>query len=399
MRRANISDLDRYRAEHPPRQVSPAIEGLERDVARDRDAARRFIEDNHFPIAEPPLYTFAYQGSAESVRFRHWIQGLPSSQPFHRVEGTDLWVHALELPDRSRVEYKIEVTRGGNTEWVEDPHNPQGARDPFGANSVVTARGYEVPEWALPENDVPQGQLDELVVESEALGSTQRVSVYRPASFRATRKYPLLIAHDGRDYLQYANFQTVLDHLIDRLEIPGLIVAMTTSDNRMEEYSGDERHARFLVDELLPRLESDYPLLQAPESRGLMGASLGAVASFDAALRYPNKFGRLLLQSGSFAFTDIGRGEEEAAPFDRVIRMMNRYRNEPTRVAEKVFVSVGVYEPLVTQNRALIPVLRGADVEVRFVEARDGHNWENWRDRLREGLSWLFPGPLWMVYE
>ena len=24
---------------------------------------------------------------------------------------------------------------------------------------------------------------------------------------------------------------------------------------------------------------------------------------------------------------------------------------------------------------------------------------ENWRDRLREGLSWLFPGPLWMVYE
>ena len=27
------------------------------------------------------------------------------------------------------------------------------------------------------------------------------------------------------------------------------------------------------------------------------------------------------------------------------------------------------------------------------------HNWENWRDRLREGLSWLFPGPLWMVYE
>ena len=37
--------------------------------------------------------------------------------------------------------------------------------------------------------------------------------------------------------------------------------------------------------------------------------------------------------------------------------------------------------------------------EVRFVESRDGHCWENWRDRLREGLSWLFPGPLWHVYE
>jgi len=29
----------------------------------------------------------------------------------------------------------------------------------------------------------------------------------------------------------------------------------------------------------------------------------------------------------------------------------------------------------------------------------DSQDWENWRDRLREGLSWLFPGPLWMVYE
>ena len=23
----------------------------------------------------------------------------------------------------------------------------------------------------------------------------------------------------------------------------------------------------------------------------------------------------------------------------------------------------------------------------------------NWRERLREGLSYLFPGPLWFVYE
>ena len=38
-------------------------------------------------------------------------------------------------------------------------------------------------------------------------------------------------------------------------------------------------------------------------------------------------------------------------------------------------------------------------VDVKLVEAQDGHNWENWRDRLRDGLTWLFPGPLWMVYE
>ena len=41
----------------------------------------------------------------------------------------------------------------------------------------------------------------------------------------------------------------------------------------------------------------------------------------------------------------------------------------------------------------------GAGMTVRYVEARDGHNWENWRDRLREGLSWIFPGPQKLFYE
>ena len=51
------------------------------------------------------------------------------------------------------------------------------------------------------------------------------------------------------------------------------------------------------------------------------------------------------------------------------------------------------------ENRSLVPLLQSTDMNVRYIEARDGHNWENWRDRLREGLSWLFPGPLWLVYE
>jgi enterochelin esterase family protein len=38
-------------------------------------------------------------------------------------------------------------------------------------------------------------------------------------------------------------------------------------------------------------------------------------------------------------------------------------------------------------------------MEVKYEEARDGHNWENWRDRLRAGLTWLFPGPVGMIYE
>ncbi|MEO0351192.1 MAG: enterochelin esterase, partial [Cyanobacteria bacterium P01_A01_bin.15] len=63
------------------------------------------------------------------------------------------------------------------------------------------------------------------------------------------------------------------------------------------------------------------------------------------------------------------------------------------------FLSCGTYESLIVYNRSLLPMLQRTGAEATLVEAQDGHNWENWRDRLRAGLTWLFPGPLWMVYE
>ena len=61
---------------------------------------------------------------ADAVMLRHWVYGLPSSQPFRRIPGTDLWYLILELPRGSRVEYKLEVVRGPHHQWIEDPLNP-----------------------------------------------------------------------------------------------------------------------------------------------------------------------------------------------------------------------------------------------------------------------------------
>jgi len=204
--------------------------------------------------------------------------------------------------------------------------------------------------------------------------------------------------HDGPEYLMYAGMKTVLDNLIYRLEIPGLIVAFTHPERRLVEYANHEPHARYLVEELVPFLEKELPLLAESRNRGLMGASFGAVASLSTAWRYPGFFGRLLLQSGSFAFTDIGT-HQKGPMFDPVVDFVNAFRAQPREVSEKVFVSCGTYEALIYENRSFVPFLQKAGMDVRYVETRDGHNWENWRDRMREGLSWLFPGPLWMVYE
>ena len=177
-----------------------------------------------------------------------------------------------------------------------------------------------------------------------------------------------------------------------------MIVALHTSPKRLEEYGADPRHGRFLAEELLPDLENHLPLLPGPGAKGLMGASFGAVAALSTAWRHPGVFNRLLLQSGSFAFSDIG-DHNRGPSFDSVAEFVNQFRKTPGHPAEKIFVSCGMYESLIYENRSLVPLLQSTGMDVRYVEARDGHNWENWRDRLREGLSWLFPGPLWMVYE
>ena len=362
------------------------------------EAVDAWMTGKSFPIVEGKSITWVYRGDADAVNLRHWVYGLPSSQPLSRLAGTNLWFLTLELAMDSRVEYKYEIVTGGNGRWLEDPLNGNRARDPFGANSVAHGPGYHEPEWAHRDPESPKGSVDEIIFDGTAFGR-RNVALYLPARYRRTRRYQLLVVHDGHDYMRYAALRNILDNLIHRKEIPELIVALTTSPDRLNEYANDERHAKFIADELVPNLERTLPLEGRPQSRCLMGASFGAVASLTTAWRRPGFFGKLLLQSGSFAFTDIGDRNYRGPLFDPIVQFMNAYRAEPKAIAERIFLSCGTYESLIYENRSLVPMLTGTGMEVRFVESRDGHNWENWRDRLRDGLSWLFPGPLWMIYE
>ena len=218
------------------------------------------------------------------------------------------------------------------------------------------------------------------------------MGVYLPAGFEDDRSHPALIVHDGTDFVRFSDLETVLDNLIHRGEIAPLVVAMIDPEDRLREYAGDSRHAQFVTEEVLHLLKEGFGISSRAADHGLMRASFGAVASLYTAWRFPRVFGRLLLQSGSFVVT--GTGLERLAPeFRPVVAFTQLFRTSPRVVSERVYVSCGQFESLIHHNRELVPLLEAAGMEVRFTETRDGHNWENWRDRLREGLSFLFPGP------
>ena len=374
------------------------IQELEQHAHEPPQAVDNWLATQHLPHVDGRTVTFVFHGEADSVHLRHWIFGLPSSQAFTRMPRTLLWHLTVDLPENSRVEYKLEIARGAAHRLVHDPLNQARALDPFGSNSVIYGTGYEVPGWTEPDHETREGHLEEHDLHSNALGGKQKFQIYFPARYRTLRRYPLLIAHDGLDYLRFARFKRVLDNLIHRLELPSMLVALIQSTDRMREYADDPRHAQFLTQELVPHLEGKYPLLANPGARGLMGASFGAVASLATAWRYPGFFGNLMLQSGSFVFTDVGN-HDRGPMFDPVVKFMNSFRMSPGRPSERVYLSCGQYESLIYYNRSMVPLLQQTGMQVRFSESRDGHNWENWRDRMREGLSYLFPGPLWFVYE
>ena len=227
-------------------------------------------------------------------------------------------------------------------------------------------------------------------IESRAFAETREIGVYLPAGYADDRAYPLVILHDGKDFVDHADLIPALDNLIHQGEVPPFIAVLTQPGERNGEYTGDPRHADFLTGEVLPVVRERFPIRRGPENSVLMGSSLGAVASLATAFRHPGVYGALALMSGSFIF-DRELLETRDPLFERIADLVDAVRADPARLPKRIFVGCGIYEGLIGQNRILARFLQEQGADVRFLETRDGHHWQNWRDQLQAALTWTLP--------
>lgn len=353
------------------------------------DAAAAFLEAHTFPLIAPGRAVFAFRGTADGVDLVRWIHAGIDRAPFLPVPGSDLWLLALDVEDGGRFEYKLALARDGHEEWILDPLNPHRASDPFGENSVCQTHGYERPAWTLPQG-APAGRIETVHIESPTFGETREEHVYLPPGGTSDRPLPLLVIHDGDDFVTYADLSVALDNLIAAGDIPPLVAALVQTGDRMGEYPRGRRHARYLARELLPTLEASLALSSRPADRVLLGASLGAVASLATAFRFPGVFGGLVLQSGSFILDERQLRHREHPVFHRIARLVKALKRAPDLEDTRAFISTGELEGLAGENRALAAFLESHGVVVRFRSSWDGHHWHNWRDQLRDGLMWVF---------
>jgi enterochelin esterase-like enzyme len=384
--------------------VSPGPARSQRALTRLRsegsspEAIDQLLREHRVPLVEGSTCTFLWRGEADWVGVEHRMMGVPIPLPLRRLKGTDLWYASVELPRGARIQYRILVRRGEHTESMDDPLNQRVVGDAIGSQSVLEADGYVTPDWTYPDPAAVPGELVDLRLPSRALRREAHVTLYIPSRMRRDRRMPLLVVHDGSDFLRFSSMATVLDNLMHRRLMADCVVAFTHPGDRLREYAASAAHSRFLTTELVPQVEGSLQLVGEPRGRVLMGASFGGVAALSAAVRAPGFYGALLLESPSLRFTEASPPATFGEVFEPVVRFVNAVRARPKKVTRRMFLTFGAFEPLAVPDRAMVEVLEQMTDELRVVEALDGHNWISWRDRLLDGLGWLFPGEARLIY-
>ncbi len=164
-------------------------------------------------------------------------------------------------------------------------------------------RGRSAPE-ELPSNDPLVGSSFEHAVESQALGESRPVTVYRPPGHRPGDDVPVVYATDGNMFAPYARR---LDAAIDAGWCPPVVVVAAHSAP-MDQISGNIRaleylagfddrrfdaHQRFFIVELAAWAETELGVATEPWRRGIFGCSDGGGHALTTAMGHPSKFGHV----------------------------------------------------------------------------------------------------------
>ena len=172
--------------------------------------------------------------------------------------------------------------------------------------------------------DPPRGRVEVLRIDSKALAGNllhdpeeRAVAVYLPEGYAASREeYPLFVdlvgfTGSGFSHLNWKAFHESLPQRLDRLVGEGCMgpVVLALPDgftslggNQYINSAAMGAWEDFLVDEMLPRLESELRLRRGREHRAVFGKSSGGYGAIVHGLRQADAWAAVACHSGDMAF-------------------------------------------------------------------------------------------------
>jgi sugar lactone lactonase YvrE/enterochelin esterase-like enzyme len=266
-----------------------------------------------------------------------------------------------------------------------------------------TINNYVPGPDSKPQQGVPKGEVIKLSFnKSKIFPDTVRdYWIYVPAQYKPDKPACVFVMQDGIRW----EAPTVFDNLIHKNEIPitiGIFVAPgvvkaadgnTALDrfNRSFEYDGlGDNYARFLLEELLPEVETQKAadgrfirLSHSGNDRLIAGGSSGAIASFTAAWERPDAFSRVFSSIGTFV--DLRGGM-------RYPSLIRRYESKPIRI----FLQDGSSDLNILggdwwmANQTMERALSFAGYEVEHVWGDGGHDGKHTTQIFPDALRWLW---------
>jgi enterochelin esterase-like enzyme len=338
----------------------------------DKDFLKQ-LESSQSPIINGNWVTFIYRGKAKSIELMSDLTGW--GQPglkLKQVPGKEIRYLSVKVADDARIEYKYLIQ--GN--WRLDSLNPNRVDNGIGGlNNFFVMPEYRPSEWAQLHDDIQHGRIEDL--STEIRGGRRPIRVYLPPGYDAsTEVYPTLYLNDGIEYLERARVNVIVDNLIAARQLRPIIIVFVAPLDRMKEYWLNADYVRFLIAEIVAKVDTKFRTIKNAGFRAIGGASLGGLTAAYAAMRRSDIFGKVLGQSSAFWVNSM--------------RMLHDIGNLP-RHSITWYLEVGHYEPLLDLNRHVKAVLLAKGYKISYREVYAGHNWTHWRDAIADGLVYLFP--------
>ncbi|MFL6451103.1 MAG: alpha/beta hydrolase [Bryobacteraceae bacterium] len=313
------------------------------------------------------------------------IDGQPSV-PMLQVGHSNFWMHLEKM--RVGVTHAYQFFADGK---------------PLGNRS--DAAGYN-PE-SYPKPGIPQGKLSEKHTITSKIYNGMKADFwyYAAPGVDPSVPAPLMVWQDGQSLiaadLSKMRLFTVTENLVAQKLIPPMVHVMIAPGfapdgkaMRSIEYDTvSERYNRFLLEEVLPEVETAYKLRPDGYSRGIAGESSGGICSLNSAWFNPDKFARVHSTIGSF--TSIQWRPEEKQDGGNLYPYM--VRKLPKRNI-RIWMSDGTDDlennhgswPL--QNIQLANSLKMLEYDFHFRFGLATHDSAQAAIDLPESLAWLWRG-------
>ena len=247
-------------------------------------------------------------------------------------------------------------------------------------------------------------------VESSFLDKKRHVEIWLPPGYDddPERHYRVIYMHDGQNLFDPRIANTGIDWGVDEAMMrgiqdglfePAIVIGVWSTEQRGPEYSpwhDGQEYAKFLIYELMPRINAEFRTLTGPENTFAMGSSMGGLLSFYLVKENPAAFGACGCVSAHFPLSEAvftSNVGDDKTPY--VVKDIAGGDTVPA--GARFFFDFGT-ETLDAAYGPTHAVVRDWLLQQGLVEEQDfrirqyagaAHSETAWRARLIDQLSWL----------